>query len=194
MIFLFAGHVADKKSKNYDPGAISPDKKHVEAEWAVRIRNRVQQLIEMDKRCKVVIDSDSDSLSEVLAKAVTGTSSVVIDIHLDAAENPAATGCSVFVADESPKQELAFGAELGRGISAALGIKLRDGGDGDGIRFEAESHRKRLAVLRENGMVALIEVGFITNPNDMAQLSNPSKFEAMCQCIAQIAIKYDLAH
>lgn len=189
MIFASAGHCNARGHKNQDSGAVGINGRW-EADEAVKVKNRVIAILE-SKGYNVITDNPTESLREYLARIKPGPASVVVEFHFDAAANPKATGCSVLVGDDSSKNSQNMARELSETISKALGIKLRDGGDGDGILFEKDSHRGRLGLMREAGTVALVEVCFITNPDDMAAYDKPAKFEAMCQGIAAVLGKYE---
>jgi N-acetylmuramoyl-L-alanine amidase len=189
MIFSSAGHCAAKGHKNYDPGAVNSAGR-LEAQEAVKVRDRVNAILR-SRGYNVIEDNPTESLREYLNRIKPGPASVVVEYHFDAASNPAATGCSTLVGDDSSKTSQAFAKELSAAVGSALGVKVRDGGDGDGILFEKDSHRGRLGLMREAGTVCLLEVCFISNPSDMQKYDDPAKFEAMCQGIATVIGKYE---
>lgn len=189
MIFLSSGHCHVRGHKNTDSGAVGVNGRW-EADEAFKVKTRVIQILEA-KGYNVITDNPTESLKEYLARIKPGPASVVVEFHFDAAANPKATGCSVLVGDDSSKTSQSMAAELAQVISTSLGIKLRDGGDGDKILFEKDSHRGRLGLMREAGTVALVEICFISNPDDMAAYDDPAKFEAMCQGIATVLGKYE---
>lgn len=189
MIFLSAGHCNARNHKNTDSGAVGISGRW-EADEAVKVRNRVVAILE-SKGYNVITDNPTESLREYLARIKPGSASVVVEYHFDASANSAATGTSTLVGDDSSKNSQNMAAELSQATATALGIKLRDGGDGDKILFEKDSHRGRLGLMREAGTVALHEVCFISNPSDMAAFDDPAKFEAMCQAHAAIIGKYE---
>lgn len=189
MIFPSSGHCHVRGHKNTDSGAVGVNGRW-EADEAFKVKTRVIQILEA-KGYNVITDNPTESLKEYLARIKPGPASVVVEFHFDAAANPKATGCSVLVGDDSSKTSQSMAAELAQVISTSLGIKLRDGGDGDKILFEKDSHRGRLGLMREAGTVALVEICFISNPDDMAAYDDPAKFEAMCQGIATVLGKYE---
>lgn len=189
MIFSSAGHCNVRGHKNTDSGAVGINGRW-EADEAVKVRSRVNAILR-EKGYKVIEDQPTESLKEYLHRIQPGDASVVVEYHFDASDNPKATGCSALVGDNSSKTSQSFAKELAQAVSTTLGIRLRDGGDGDGILFEKESHRGRLGLMREAGTVCLLEVCFISNPDDMAAYDNLEKFEAMCQGIANVIAKYE---
>lgn len=152
-IFLFAGH--NLKS---DPGAVAGNR--TEARETVSLRKEVAfQLKQL--QANFVTDNDSDDLRQTLAKANTGSGSVVLDLHFNA--GPAsATGVEVLVGDDATSADMAFAKAVLNATTSALGLRNR------GIKKEGETPRKRLGVMREQGRVCLLEVCFISNPLDMA--------------------------
>lgn len=189
MVFASGGHCHIRGHKNTDSGAVGPDGRW-EADLAFKMKTRVIEILE-SKGYNVITDLPTESLKEYLARIKPGPASVVVEYHFDASVNPKATGTSSLVADNATKHSIGLGAELAEATSRILGIKLRDGGDGDKVLFEKESHRGRLALMREAGTVVLHEVCFISNPDDMAAFDDPTKFEALCQAHATIIGKYE---
>lgn len=189
MIFSSAGHCNARNHPNRDSGAVGVGGRW-EADETVKVRDRVNAILR-SRGYSVIEDGPTESLRQYLARIKPGPASVVVEFHFDASANPKASGCSVLVGDDSSKNSQNMARELGQAISTSLGIRLRDGGDGDGILFEKESHRGRLGLMREAGTVALVEVCFISNPDDMAAYDDLSKFEAMCQGVANVIGKYE---
>lgn len=190
MIFLSAGHLNTRNIKHKtDPGAIGVNGRW-EADEAVKVRDRVTAIL-VSRGYNVINDGPQETLREYLARIKPGPASVVAEYHFDASANATATGTSTLVGDDSKKNSQSMAAELSKATSDTLGIRLRDGGDGDMILFERDAHRGRLGLMREAGIVALHEVCFISNPNDMAAFDDPIKFEAMCQAHAAILGKYE---
>lgn len=189
MIFSSAGHCNARNHPNRDSGAVGVGGRW-EADETVKVRDRVNAILR-SRGYSVVEDNPTESLKEYLARIKPGPASVVVEYHFDAAANATATGCSALVGDNSSKTSQAFARELGQAVGNSLGIRVRDGGDGDGILFERESHRGRLGLMREAGTVCLLEICFISNPSDMQKYDDPAKFEAMCQGIASVIGKYE---
>jgi len=81
-----------------------------------------------------------------------------VELHTNAAVNPAATGVEVI----SLAKDKARAQRLARAIAGSLGLRLR--GDAGWID-QAQSARGRLGFVRAGGMVA--EVFFISNPVDL---------------------------
>lgn len=151
-IFLFAGH--NLKS---DPGAVAG--KRTEARETVNLRKEVVfQLKQL--QANFAIDDDMDDLRQTLAKANTGSGSVVLDLHFNAGPVEA-TGVEVLVGDDATAADMAFAKAVLNTTTSALGLRNR------GVKKESETPRKRLGIMREQGRVCLLEVCFISNPSDM---------------------------
>lgn len=132
---------------------------------------------------KVITDSDTETLSQYLLRIQSGSGSVVVEFHLDAAANETATGMTAVVGDDADRLDKMFAKEMVDTGSAILGIKNR------GVITESKTHRGKLGLMREQGIVALIELGFITNKNDMAAL-DANTFN-LASAFAKIIKKYD---
>ena len=76
-----------------------------------------------------------------------------------------------------------FAKEIVDATAQTLGVKNR------GVINEAESHRGRLGLMREQGIVSLLEIGFISNPDDVKKYQQ-KKIELATR-LARIIKKYD---
>ncbi len=178
MIFISAGH--NPKGIKTDPGAIGNGYK--EADLTVEIRNLViAQLKNMG--VSYISDNDDERLGNYLERIKTGNGSVVLEFHFDASDNKSATGCTALIEGEADRLDKAFAKELSDVTALTLGIKNR------GVKTEAESHRGKLALMREEGIICLLEVCFISNPQDI--LLYKANKERLAFQIAQILIKYE---
>lgn len=177
MIFISAGH--NTKGIKIDPGAIGNGYK--EADLTIEIRNLV--IAEL-KRLNIpyVSDNDDEKLGSYLERIKTGNGSVVLEFHFDAASS-AASGTTSLIESEADRLDKAFAKELVDTTSLILGIKNR------GVKSESESHRGSLGLMREEGIVCLLEVCFISNAQDVV-LYKANKEKLAIQ-IAQILIKYE---
>ena len=192
MKFISAGH-CNKPGPTYDSGAPGVDGR-LEANETVKVRNRVIQILKDKLITDIVQDADGDSLAMYLNRIKPGNASVVVEFHFDAYSDPArpayrATGTTAIVSVNPTKESIAMGKELATITSQLLHIPVRDGGDGDGVMTEADSHRGRLGLMRKAGTVVLLEICFIDNPQNMSAFD--ANFEELCQAYAAIIQKYD---
>lgn len=177
MIFVSAGHAP--YSVKQDFGAEGCNYK--EALLTIEMRDLVTKDLDSLNR-KYIKDLDTETLSEYLTRIQTGTGSVVCEFHFDA-YNGTASGATALVGDDADRLDKAFAKELVNVTASILGIPNR------GVKSEAESHRGRLGLMREQGIVSLLEVCFIDNCNDM-QKYQPKKAE-LAKAYAQIIAKYE---
>ena len=174
MIFLFAGHGGG------DPGAIGVGGRK-EGDETIKLRDAIVAHIPFGQ--PMHIDSDRDRLADVLRKAGTGESSVVLDLHFNASSNASATGVEVIVGDDAQANDLAFAKDILDAVVARTQLRSR------GIKREGETPHKRLGVMREKGAVCLLEVCFITNSGDMT-VYDLAKAD-IAKDIAKILVKHD---
>lgn len=189
MIFSSAGHVALRGSKHEDSGAVGIGGIW-EADLTVRVRNAVNDILR-GRGYKVVEDRSEESLREYLERIKPGPASVVIEYHFDCSDLPTPHGCSALVADNASANSIGLAKDACIAINKASGIAIRDAGTGKGFLYEHDSHRGRLGLMREAGTVALVELGFLSNANDM-HLFN-TNFDAICLGLADVVEKWEKA-
>lgn len=178
MIFISAGH--NTKGIKIDPGAIG-NGKH-EADLTVEFRDLVISYLH-SKGIQPSSDNDNETLAEYLKRIQTGNGSVVLEFHFDAAANSGASGTTAIIGVDADKNDKAFAKELSDITAAILGITNR------GVKSEAESHRGRLGLMREQGIVALLELCFISNANDLKAYDTHKAL--LAEKIAEILIRYE---
>ena len=132
---------------------------------------------------KIITDNDNETLAQYLKRIETGVGSVVVEFHFDASTNPQATGTTCLIGNDADRLDKAFAKELVDTTARVLGIKNR------GVITESQSHRGRLGLMREQGIVALLELCFISNADDMKQY-NANQYTLGAE-IAKIIKKYD---
>lgn len=154
-VFISAGH--NPQGIKTDPGAVANGFR--EADLNIDFRNLV--LAECKKLgLKTINDNDNETLGQYLSRIQTGSGSVVLEFHFDAA-GPTATGTTALIEKEADRFDQAFAREIVNITSEVLGIRNR------GVKSEADSHRGSLALMREDGIICLLELGFITNVDDL---------------------------
>lgn len=152
MIFLLAGH------SNKDSGAVGVGG-ILERDETISLRDLIATHI--PSKYRVFKDNDSDSLHTVLQKATTGSGSVVLDIHFNASTDARPRGVEIIVADSANTDVLNYAHRVLRAVTDGTNIPSR------GIKYERDTPRGRLGVLRESGLVCVLEVEFITNKQAM---------------------------
>ena len=170
-MFVSAGH--HKK----DPGAVANGLK--EADLTIKVRDEVVKILKQSG-ANVVTDRDDETLAQYLQRIKPGNGSVVVEFHFDAASNASASGTSAFYADNASENSKAFARAMADVGATIMGIKNR------GAHSETESHRGRLALVHEPGINCLVEVGFITNQQDIQKFNQ--NFSTLCEAYASIIL------
>jgi N-acetylmuramoyl-L-alanine amidase len=177
-VFASAGHNTQGIKK--DPGAVANG--YIEAELNVQFRDLfVQECKALGM--KVIQDLDSETLGQYLARIKTGSGSVVIEFHFDAAANDTVSGTTGLIEAEADRLDNAFAVEVTGTVSRITGIPNR------GVRTEKESHRGSLGLMREEGIICLVELGFITNKDDVKKHINVRPL--LAKELALIAKKFE---
>jgi N-acetylmuramoyl-L-alanine amidase len=171
MIYVFAGHTPGK-----DSGAVSGQ--WVEANLTKELRDLVTTELKA-LGATFQVDDDGMLLKEVIASIHTSERDVILDIHFNAG-SPAATGTEVVIPVNAGAHEKANAAALLALINKASGIPSR------GVIDETQTARKRLGIMRPNGLNMLVEVCFITNTKDM-ELYQSHK-AAIAKAIAELLV------
>ncbi|GEM67552.1 hypothetical protein SMI01S_11580 [Sphingobacterium mizutaii NBRC 14946 = DSM 11724] len=164
-----------------DSGAIGVNGRKENLE-TISFREMVNQGLKNQGKT-VVQDNDNETLSQYLGRINPTDKDVVVEPHFNAF-NGKATGVEVLIADDANDRSKAMAKELVDGYSKIMGIANR------GVKRESQSARGRLGLMRKKGAVALIEICFIDNSNDMAAYDR-NKVNLAC-FTAQIISKYDL--
>jgi N-acetylmuramoyl-L-alanine amidase len=159
MIYISAGHNSKSKTIPQDPGAVNKNGLK-EGDLTIEFRDMVKS--ELDKLgVKYISDTEEENLKMYLDRIKPGNASVVIEYHFDAADSAQASGCTAIVEADADRLDKAFASELAAITAVTLGIHNR------GVMSETLSHRGRLGLMREEGIICLVELGFITNAYDI---------------------------
>lgn len=152
-LFLIAGHGGK------DPGAVSGS--YIERDLAIEFRFLVSNEL---KRLNIIpnMDANENYLALTLSwlKGKLTAKDVVIDIHWNASSNIDANGTEVIIPESSSQYENTFANAIATTISS-IGFKNR------GVKPETETARKKLGIMRPVAENILIEMCFISNPQDM---------------------------
>lgn len=176
--FISAGH--NPFGIKPDPGAVANDLH--EADLTVEFRDLVvEELVKL--KVKTIIDKDDERLAQYLERIKTGSGSVVLEFHFDSTDSKVATGTTAIYGRDATQLDKDFAKELVDTTAIVLNIRNR------GVVSEASSHRGSLGLMREQGIVALLELGFISNKDDI-KAYNDKKFE-LAKFIAAIVKKYE---
>jgi len=158
-IFLSAGHA---NTKGRDNGAAGNG--FIEGVEMAELRQIIAKELEVIG-AEVITDKDDSILADTLKefKPKTTENDIAIDFHLNSA-TPKATGVETLVPDPPTALERKLAENISQTVSNILGIPLRGV---KGVKTEGESQHKRLGFMRLAGTTVLLEVCFISNPNDI---------------------------
>ena len=181
-IYILAGH------SDSDPGAPAAKYGMYEAQLTRNLRNMVFLALKRHPKRQDVtalIDSDVDSLREVLKKIPSTENDIIIDIHFNAA-TPAAKGVECFVQENRGMQELikarSIASALCESIAEIMPTKNR------GVKDPAQSNRGKLGLMSLKGAVVLLEVCFISNGDELdAYIKNE---DAIAEAIVETLIAH----
>jgi N-acetylmuramoyl-L-alanine amidase len=173
-VFISAGH---SNTRGRDRGASGNG--FIEGELTVEYRNLLTA--ELNKLgIKPIVDADNSILAETIRffQNLTTSTCIVIDIHWNAA-SATATGTETLIPAQNTEFERTLAKAMSDDVTRILGIPLRGNHAGlRGVKTELESHHGRLGWMRLTGENILLEICFISNPNDMA------KYQANKQLLA----------
>lgn len=180
MIFLSAGHNAQSQSIKADPGAIN--KYGVkEGDLTIEFRDLVAKELDFLGVCYKT-DLKEESLQMYLDRIQTGNGSVVVEYHFDAGPE-AAHGATALVEEDADRLDNAFATELLNTSVALTQISSR------GVKPESYTRHGRLALMKEQGIICLFEICFLTNEDDMAKYHVKKK--ELAKAHAQVLAKYE---
>jgi N-acetylmuramoyl-L-alanine amidase len=150
---ITAGHGAG------DPGAVAKTGE-TEAALMQELRNILASKMRAMGHAVKTDGAAWQNLPLVHAMTLVPGSHAALELHMNAASNPAATGVEVV---SLPKdRELA--RTIARAIAHTLELPVRGAG---GWIDQSQTHRGRLGFVRVGGLV--VEVCFISNPQDLAR-------------------------
>jgi N-acetylmuramoyl-L-alanine amidase len=166
-VFLSAGH---STTPGRDMGAVSADKKHIEGIKVAEFRALVFQNLQDHYGYRASVDSNDSVTSQTIAlfSKYTTPRCILIDFHMNAAADPRAQGVETLVPKNPSQFELGLAQEISEAIHHGTSFPLRGNFRGrKGVRSESESQHKRLAWMRVTGENVLVELAFISNPQEM---------------------------
>ena len=163
-----------------DSGAIGPTNLK-ESDIVLKIGLMVKETLENAFE-KVIITRDNDkyySLDYRTKKANNENCDYFISIHLNAASNPSAKGCEVWLYDENSKLQT-----LANSLCNNLATKMNT--PNRGVKYS-----KKLAVLKNSKMPALlIEIDFISNKEVENYLRNDKNLKNISDTISSTLLSF----
>ena len=180
LVVLDAGH------GGYDPGAIGLGgvvEKAVTLDLAQRVAARLRAELPVD----VVLTRDDDAFVPIDARVARASeASLFVSLHANAAENPRLSGVEVFYGGGGIEAAAAgplSPERLARNVAEAIEQRLSP------IRTAVRPGR--FGVLARNAMPSiLIEVGYLTNPGDVARIGDENHRDLVAQAIADGAAAF----
>lgn len=156
------GHgLSNRRDGKYDPGFVAAGVQEADValawaltlNWVLRNAGVDTYLTRSDDRTHAPVGK-RDDMAE-LAKCTH-----FLSLHCNAGP-PTATGTETFFRDNA---DAAFASKVQSAALVALGLRNR------GIRSERESQHQRLAIFDFDGPCALLEIGFLSHPNDRKKM------------------------
>ena len=180
LVVLDAGH------GGYDPGAIGLGgvvEKAVTLDLAQRVAARLRAELPVD----VVLTRDDDAFVPIDARVERASeASLFVSLHANAAENPRLSGVEVFYGGGGIEAAAAgplSPERLARNVAEAIEQRLAP------IRTVVRPGR--FGVLARNAVPSiLIEVGYLTNPGDVARIGDENHRGLVAQAIADGAAAF----
>lgn len=171
--------------QDHGGSSLGPPEKEVALDYALMLGLSLQR-----RGYRIMLTRTDDRfvpLSERANKANEAAADLFVSVHANASGNEKARG---------PWTLHAVGAKRAKEIGASLQKAMVEvlGGKADAVYPDGEGWTggRRLAVLRQTRMPAvLLELGFLTNQQDMELITNPDVRKRVCEAVAS-AIHWEL--
>ena len=179
------GHgMSNRQIGIYDPGATYVENGFQFQEAAITLRYglALRDVLRAQQIEVFMTRDDATDHAPVGSRALMAQDAecdAMISLHLNDFDDDSANGLEIFYHDSKHK---AFAQKLQDALIEVT--KMRD---------RKIKQRTDLAVLKFNGVVVLIELGFIANDADRAKILNAQIREAITQTIARVVIEH-LSH
>lgn len=187
-LYIEAGHGGN------DPGAIGV-KGVREADLTLEFRNGLTAALRLEGYQGVIIhDPDNANLAGAIRTFKPRAEDVLLGLHFNAAASSSATGTEVIVPNTHSSLELELATRLAQVMANELGIPLRPGKVGPGVKRWVETARGSRGVssgwLAKLGHSIIIEVCFISNPSDLDRYQRQKEklWQSMAKALIQILI------
>lgn len=163
-----AGHgLSNRREGVFDPGAVANGKRESDLAWGLLETLRYVATTEYASDVRIVLTRDTPTEAAPVGgrdnEATREGADFFLSLHWNAAESQSATGSEVFYRGA---EDLDWAKSVLNATVSAFGLRCR------GTKTESESQHSRLAVLDFSGPACLLEVGFITNPADVARITS----------------------
>lgn len=158
-VVVSAGH-----SPVGDPGAVGKRGER-ECDLVLPYRDSLMKHLREDPECRVVSVSDDKTLRETIRFARVLPHDLALELHFNIFDRPEANGVECFYSAQQPKM-------LALAQAIVLGIARRFGQTNRGAKPDNRSAHRSLGFLREIPNSILIEIAFMSNPQDMARVAD----------------------
>lgn len=176
-ICLDPGHgMSNRKLRLYDPGATNGDVN--EATIVMSWANVLREILMTRGHRVIRTRKDAGDPAPVGQRAGIAKEygcEIMLSLHCNAADGKA-NGTETFYRGEANAVKA---REINDAVVKVLGTRDR------GIKTEAESQHKRLAVMSFQPCF-LLEIGFIDHDGDMTKMMSPKLREAACRALADV--------
>ncbi len=179
-LWIDAGHGYENTEKGkYDPGAVGLG--HTEADTVLTIALSGRWILEMNYGIETYLTRDDDRDSSPVDardnRALAAGCNFGIALHMNANKSANARGTEVFYRDarDADWAKEAQGAAL-----SAFGLRDR------GLKTEKQSQHPTLAVLNFGPPMCLLELGFITNKQDLKRVLERDRRIAFWNAIGKV--------
>lgn len=184
-LYLEAGHGGT------DPGAIGHGGV-TEASLTLELRNGITAALRSSGyKGSIIHDPDNANLAAAIAAFKPSANDLLVGLHFNAGPR-AATGTEVIVANRPNELELKVAGELAGAMGRVLGIPVRSGTLGKGIRAWHETARGARGVssgwLGMPGNNLIVEVCFITNSGDLGRYNE--RKEELWKAMAEVLMSH----
>jgi len=161
-VFVTAGH------HNTDPGAVQNGVK--EADLTKELRDLICEGTNFFK------DSDAWNLNRTILWLNSNKRNIDInaDIHFNSVANRQATGVEVIVANNASSNSRSLAKLICDELATIMKIPNR------GVKTETQTNRGKIGIVNVRGISILIEVCFISNPNDLKAYLDNKDLVALC--------------
>jgi N-acetylmuramoyl-L-alanine amidase len=162
-----------------DPGAVGPGgirECDINLQVALKVKDVLAPVVEvfMTRTENVAVGDERTDLKNRVRIAGEAGANLFISIHCNSAADPSAKGCEILCYP---------GSEKGKALAAAI---LSHMIPATGLRNRGIKERGDLYVLKATTMPAvLLEVAFISNPDELAKLISPDFQTTVAVAIAQ---------
>ncbi|TLM68893.1 MAG: N-acetylmuramoyl-L-alanine amidase [Deltaproteobacteria bacterium] len=171
-----------------DSGAIGKDGTTEQAVNLAVARN-LQKLLKMRRGAPVVMTRDADyavSPAQRLEAVTRGQADLLLSLHAQAGFSPAAQGVMLFIAPDTagePPQDGAPAAVPAVNASRQLAEALHAAFVSAGYRVAPVEERPLLPLGQGNLPRVLVEMGYLSNPGDLARLRDPAQQQMLAQVL-----------